>query len=136
MKQQSFTKEERDAVLEYRMNRAIETLAEADKLIEGQFYNTAVTRLYFACYYSVTALIAKHNISHPTPLGIKRMFSENFINNGKIERKYFFFFIKLFRARTRAEQEDFLLYDYKQCDEYRIKAKSFINAMQTEILKP
>jgi predicted nucleotidyltransferase len=48
--------EERSLLIVYRMRRAKETLLEADSLIENGFFNAAVNRLYYACYYAVIAL--------------------------------------------------------------------------------
>ncbi|MFA7493446.1 MAG: HEPN domain-containing protein [Proteiniphilum sp.] len=63
MKQQLLTDTERRLLVDYRLQRAKETLAEADSLIESAFYNAVVNRLYYACYYAVIALLVKHNIT-------------------------------------------------------------------------
>ncbi len=46
MKQQPLTDTERRLLVDYRLQRAKETLAEADSLIESAFYNAAVNRGY------------------------------------------------------------------------------------------
>jgi len=48
-----------DALVKYRLERANETVLEAETLIRNGFYNAAVNRLYYACYYAVTALLVK-----------------------------------------------------------------------------
>ena len=54
MKQRPLTDEERNLLVAYRIQRAKETLSEADNLIEeAGFFNAAVNRLYYACYYAV-----------------------------------------------------------------------------------
>ncbi|WP_366139624.1 HEPN domain-containing protein [uncultured Parabacteroides sp.] len=50
----------------YRIARAKETLTEADLLIGGQYYNVAVNRLYYACYYAVIAILVKYRINAQT----------------------------------------------------------------------
>ena len=54
--------ENREALVAYRYQRAQETLAEIPFLNQQGYYNTAVNRLYYACYYAVTALLIKHGI--------------------------------------------------------------------------
>ena len=49
-------KEIRTLVL-YRLNRADESLDEALILLERGHVNTFVNRLYYACFYAVTALL-------------------------------------------------------------------------------
>lgn len=51
--------ESRKALVEYRISRAFETLKEAEVLFKESFYNAAVNRLYYACYYAAVAFVAK-----------------------------------------------------------------------------
>ena len=53
---------QRDDYIRYRIERAKETLVEVEKHIENCFWNTAVNRLYYACFYAVSALLLKNNI--------------------------------------------------------------------------
>ena len=45
MKKRPLTDEERTLLVDYRIQRAKETLSEADNLIEAGFFNAAVNRL-------------------------------------------------------------------------------------------
>ena len=51
MKQQ-LTEQERFDLMRYRIQRAHETMKEADLMNRESFYNAAVNRLYYACYYA------------------------------------------------------------------------------------
>ena len=42
-------------LIQYRLNRAKDTLNEVNLLVENKLWNTAVNRLYYACYYAVIA---------------------------------------------------------------------------------
>lgn len=53
MKQQ-LDVETRAAMVDYRLERAHSTLGEADLLYGGGYFNAAVNRLYYACYYAAT----------------------------------------------------------------------------------
>ena len=56
----TLTKEQRIAIVQYRMENANNTLKEVESHIQNGFYNTAVNRMYYACYYAASAmLIAK-----------------------------------------------------------------------------
>ena len=50
------TPEERELVW-YRLGRAEETLQEARGMLDSGHTNTAVNRMYYACFYAVTALL-------------------------------------------------------------------------------
>ena len=50
------TDEERRALVSLRLQNAKDTLIELPVLIEHGFWNTTVSRMYYACYYVVAAL--------------------------------------------------------------------------------
>ena len=53
-------KESKKALVAYRIQRAYETLREAEVMIRESFYNAAINRLYYACYYATVALLLKY----------------------------------------------------------------------------
>lgn len=58
--------ERKKALIAYRIQRAYETLKEAKVMIRESFYNAAVNRLYYACYYASVALLLKYDIKTQT----------------------------------------------------------------------
>ena len=54
---------ERSELVKYRIAKANSTLNEIHLHIENQLWNTAVNRLYYACYYAVTALLINSEIN-------------------------------------------------------------------------
>jgi uncharacterized protein (UPF0332 family) len=48
----------------YRINRAKKTLEEATLLIDNKMFNTSVNRIYYSCFYAVTALLAARHTSN------------------------------------------------------------------------
>jgi len=135
MKQQPLTEEERIQLVTYRLQRAKETLAEADSLINSSFYNAAISRLYYACYYAVISLLIKNNISARTHQGIKNMFSLHFIANGKIDKQQAFFYGRLFNDRISGDYDDFVQYTSEMVNIVRSQAEEFITAIENEIIK-
>jgi len=133
MKQQPLTDEERALVVAYRIQRAKETLSEADELIEGSFFNAAVNRLYYACYYAVIALLIKNNIAAQTHQGVKQMFSLHFIVNQKIDRRYSIFYGRLLNDRISGDYEDFVNYTREMITDLRPQAEEFISIIEKEI---
>lgn len=60
----TLTDENYEALSRYRQERAHETLAEIPYLREQGYYNTAVNRLYYACYYAAVAPIDEASRIH------------------------------------------------------------------------
>ena len=49
-------------LVKYRINRSLETLREADTMIQNGFWNASVNRIYYASYYAVSGLLLKKSI--------------------------------------------------------------------------
>lgn len=62
-------------LISYRLQRSIDTLHEADCLVENRMFSGAMNRLYYACYYAVSALLMNENLNSSTHAGVKSMFS-------------------------------------------------------------
>ncbi len=107
-------KKERQALVQYRISKARETFEEIATLSEHRFWNTAVNRLYYACYYAVSALLIDTNIQVQTHTGARRMFGLHFIKTGVISQELGKFYSSLFNKRQTGDYEDFL--DHNQED--------------------
>ncbi len=61
-----------DNLIQYRINRAFETLREAETMIEHQFWNASINRVYYACFYAVSALLLKKGVDSSTHKGLRQ----------------------------------------------------------------
>jgi len=52
----------RDAIVAFRIEKARKTLGEIPILLEHELWNTAVNRLYYSCFFAVTALLTNRQI--------------------------------------------------------------------------
>lgn len=108
------TEEEKRALVHYRMGKARDTYQEIKLLVDNQLWNTTINRLYYACYYAVSALLIKHDIQAQTHAGTRRMFGLHFIKPGTISKESGKFYSNLFDKRQTGDYEDFL--DHTQED--------------------
>lgn len=72
----------RKKLIDYRIDRAYETLQEASLLAKEGHYNAAVNRLYYACFYAAQALFVANDISTTTHSGVKTMLGLHFVSRG------------------------------------------------------
>lgn len=91
--------EERKELVEYRFSKAKKTLEEVDLHIENELWNTAVNRLYYACYYAVSALLLKNKIKAQTHAGVRQMFGSHFIKPGVISKDLGKYYSDIFDKR-------------------------------------
>jgi len=100
-----------DDLIQYRVNRAFETLREAETMIENQFWNAAVNRIYYACFYAVSGLLLKKGVDSSTHKGLRQMFGLHFVQTGIVSKEYGKFFSDLFDRRHTGDYDDFITFD-------------------------
>jgi len=118
-----------EALANYRIQKAKETLIEAEFLIHNNFYNTAINRLYYAAYYAVNALLIKNRISAQTHAGIKQMFGLHFIASGKLPSNTGRLYNQLFNYRISGDYDDFVTYDRETVEDIYPKTVDFIKTI-------
>lgn len=117
------------ALVTYRIQRAYETLKEAEVMKREAFYNAAINRLYYACYYAAIALLLKYDIQAQTHNGVKTMLGLHFVSTGKLPLKVGKTFGTLFEKRHSGDYDDFAYCDQELVDDLYPQAEIFIDAV-------
>jgi len=120
----------REDLINYRIERANETLREVDALVELEFWNTAVNRLYYACFYAVNALLLKQNIKAQTHAGVRQMLGLHFIQTQKIPKALGRFYTDLYDKRQTGDYDDFVEFNQETLDDLLPSAKIFIKTVE------
>lgn len=122
--------EMRKAVVEYRLGNARQTLLEIPIHMEHQLWNTAINRLYYACFYAVSALLVQSGIEAQTHGGVRRMLSLHFTKPGILPVKWNKFYTDLFDNRQTGDYEDFIYYDHETVEDTYKQAVEFIKVIE------
>lgn len=121
---------ERKELVDYRIRRALETLGEVNLHIENELWNTAINRLYYACYYAVIALLISKGIKTQTHAGVRQMFGLHFMKTGLIDKESGSFFSNIFDERLTGDYDDFIVYTKEDILELLKPAKDLIEEIQ------
>ncbi|WP_282773649.1 HEPN domain-containing protein [Phaeodactylibacter xiamenensis] len=100
----SYSKNE---LVAYRAERAREAFEDGRLLAAAFRWNSAANRLYYACFYIVSAYLVQRGIRATTHSGLKTAFNKELIKTGKISKEEGRLFNKLFGLRQEADYEDF-----------------------------
>ena len=119
--------ESRKALVDYRLERAYATMQEAAVMTEKEFYNAAVNRLYYACYYATEALLLKHKIEAKSHAGVKAMLGLHFVSKGVVPISIGKILSTLYEKRQSGDYDDFIYCDKEMTDDLTTQAKSFID---------
>lgn len=119
------TEEER-AVIEYRLARAREALEEAEVLLDAGHVNGHVSRLYYACFYAVSALLLTKNISTSRHAQVRALLHRDFVKPGTISPDMGRHFDRLFRSRQRGDYTDFVRFKSEDVAGWLEETRSFV----------
>ena len=124
------TDQERIDIVRYRIENAKRTLNEVQFHIDNGFYNTAVNRMYYACFYAACAILIANEIATKSHDGVKQMFNLHIVKTGKIDKSMGRFYSDLFEQRLTGDYEDLFDQDITSCEEIYPQAKVFVAAVE------
>ena len=127
------TNDERKDIVLYRLENAKNTLSEILSHIENGFYNTAVNRMYYACYYAVSALLVANGIQVKSHEGVRQQLGLHFVLTGKISKEQGQFYSMLFSKRTAGDYEDFLTHNKETADSLYPRCVEFISQVASVV---
>ena len=119
-----------DELVNYRVSRAKETLEEAILLSKENHWNASVNRLYYACFYMVSALLIKGGLSFSSHNGVKAELHRTFVKTGKISIESGKLYNKLFNMRQEGDYIDFKRFEKEEVEPYFIASQSFITEIE------
>jgi len=101
--------EDKKTLVVYKLEKAKETIAEIPILIENGLWRNAANRLYYACFYAVSALLLKHGHSAHTHGGTKGLFGKYFVLTGIISKEQNKLYERLFDLRQKGDYDDWIV---------------------------
>jgi uncharacterized protein (UPF0332 family) len=124
-----------DEYVQYRLQRARDTIAEVQLLINNKLWNTAINRMYYACYYAVGALLMKNGVHTSSHSGARQKFGQIFVKTGKIERNLARHYTELFEKRHKGDYNDFFDFDEETVRSLYPTSQKFVDAIETILVQ-
>jgi uncharacterized protein (UPF0332 family) len=126
----TLTQEQRISIVCYRIESAENTLAEVETHRANGFYNTAVNRLYYACYYAATAILIANGIEVKSHDGVRMNLGKYIVQEGILTPELGGYFSRLFSKRSTGDYDDFFNHSIETVDELMPDAKLFIQTIK------
>lgn len=101
-------------LVRYRMTRATETMEDARILANAGRWNACVNRLYYACFYAVSALLAGQGLSSSKHAGVRSLFNRHYVKAGKMPKDLARTYNDLFERRQEGDYVDFVRFQGPQ----------------------
>ena len=99
------------------------------ELKEGHV-NFSVNRLYYGCFYAVTALLLKDGKQYSRHSGVKSEFARCYIKTGKIDTGWNKFYQKLFDGRQEGDYIPTVTFETSEISSRLKKAEEFIDIIR------
>ncbi|MCI0494420.1 HEPN domain-containing protein [candidate division KSB1 bacterium] len=125
----------RSDLIQYRIERSLETLDEAEIMKREKHWNTSANRLYYACFYAVLALLEKDGFASSKHAGVKSMFNQHFVKTGKVSVEHGKLYNKLFDIRQEGDYIDFVHFDAEAIEPLFPRVKEFIDCISELVTK-
>ena len=122
-------------LVSYRLRRARETLADARILADAGRWNPCVNRLYYACFYAVSALLIQEGLSSSKHTGLRSLFNRHFVKTNKVPKEKARIFNDLFERRQEGDYVDFVSFKEFQVIPWLPEAETFVENIAVLIEK-
>lgn len=116
---------ERITLIRYRLERAQETLQDAETLFKNGSLFSAVNRIYYAMFYGVNALLLTRSLASSKHSGVKALFNREFIKAGLISKESGRFYESMFNFRQKGDYGDLIEFEREQVGSWLKRAKDF-----------
>lgn len=133
MNRRTLTDGQRRDIVRYRMENARKMLAEVESHRENGFYNTAVNRMYYACYYAATAMLIALGIEVKSHDGVRLSLGRHVVLTGRLSPELGRFYSRLFSKRSTGDYDDFINHTLETVDELLPQARSFIGVLFSQL---
>jgi len=112
-------------LIHYRISRARETIDEARVLLESNMTHGAANRIYYACFYVVTALLLSENLSSSRHSGVIALFNQHFVKTDRVSADWGKFYTRMFDNRIEGDYAERVEFNIQDIQQELSKAKEF-----------
>lgn len=120
-------KPEITTLIRYRITLAKETLDDAKTALERKHLHGSVNRLYYACFYVVSALLLTQGLRSPKHTGVLSLFNQHWVKTGRLSAEAGRFYGRMFENRLEADYGDLVVLTREQVETWLCEAKTFVD---------
>ena len=113
-------------LVKYRFEKARNTLNDAHLYFNSATLESTVNRIYYAIFYSVTALLLTRGLSSAKHSGVRSLFNKEFVKKGLVDTELGQFFSDMQDSRQEGDYKDFVQFNREEVAQWLAKAELFI----------
>jgi uncharacterized protein (UPF0332 family) len=124
-----------ETLIHYRLERAQESLEDARLLADANRWHACVNRLYYSCFYAVSALLVRDGLSSSRHTGVRSLLNRHYVRTGKVPRELARVYNDLFERRQEGDYADFMRFQADQVRPWVPRTEAFIAHMKALLSK-
>ena len=125
--------EKKQQIIQYRLDRAKESLNAARIMFDHELLMSAMNRIYYSMFYAVQALLILNDQSFSKHGQVKGYFNKEFIKTGRFPKEFGKIFNIVFEYRQKYDYIDLSNPEKILISDYLIEAKRFIEKISEYI---
>ena len=126
--------EARESLIRLWLEKASEALASAELELHAGHISFAVNRLYYACFYAVTALLLKDQKQFTRHSAVKSEFVRSYIKSGRVDAKWNKFYQRLFDDRQEGDYIPTTTFEASDVSGTLLEARRFVDLIRALIV--
>jgi len=122
-----------DSLVLHRMARSTESMDDARILADAKRWNACINRLYYACFYMVSALLIHDGLSSSKHTGVRSLFNMRYVKSKHIPKELARTYNDLFERRQESDYIDYVTFQEPQVLPLISRADQFIRHISSLI---
>ncbi len=99
----------KEEYIKYRIEKSERAYLDAKLLASEKSWNACINRLYYSCYYIVSALVLQNDIETQTHSGLKTQFNLHYTKTKKISIEMGKLYSDLIDSRQKGDYETYMI---------------------------
>ena len=121
------------ARVRFRLQRAEDSLGVVRVLLDQGMWREAASRVYYACFYAVSALLLCEGRSRSKHSGVMSLFDELWIKPGRLPAEVGAFYHLIFDRRQKGDYEDVSTFGRADVESWLKQGGEFINQISAAL---
>lgn len=112
-------------VVQYWADKSLECLEAAEDEMKAGRFSFSVNRIYYACFYLVSAVLLGKGLRFKKHSGVRASFHQEMIKPDLISKENGLLYDELFEARQRGDYLELVSFEPKQVEDWLKRAIKF-----------
>lgn len=120
-------------LVQYWLKKSQESLDAARDEMKAGRLSFSVNRIYYACFYAVSAVLLQEKLSFKKHSGVRAALNQHLVKSGIVSREHGKLYDELFEARQRGDYIELVSFEKEQVENWLQQASQFVEAIKALI---